>query len=139
MNDKKLKPEHRKLWRRVYLNEFEVQNQTPEASEAMADKVVAQWEARGAFDVGDASSALPNEPATPFAVRFPLESLATLQQLGPDIIGKHIEFGNCDDRNAIELRALTPYGEALLRVGLPHGSKDFVAAVRRLCPASPSS
>lgn len=50
MNDKKLKPEHRKLWRRVYLNEFEVQNQSPEASEAMADKVVTQWEARGAFD-----------------------------------------------------------------------------------------
>lgn len=50
MNDMKLKPEHRILWRRVYLNGFEAQSLSPEASEAMADKVVAQWEARGAFD-----------------------------------------------------------------------------------------
>ncbi len=61
MNDKKLKPEHRKLWRRVYLNEFEVQNQTPEASEAMADKVVAQWEARGAFDEAEGVVTPPTE------------------------------------------------------------------------------
>lgn len=46
----KLKPEQRKLWRRIYLAEFECCNASPEEAAAMADKVVAQWERRGAFD-----------------------------------------------------------------------------------------
>jgi hypothetical protein len=52
MSDKKLKPEHRKLWRRIYLDSFEGDGTSPEEAERMADKVVEQWEARGAFDDG---------------------------------------------------------------------------------------
>jgi hypothetical protein len=45
----KLRPEQRKVWRRVYLTAFEAGSTTRE-SERMADEAVEQWEARGAFD-----------------------------------------------------------------------------------------
>lgn len=137
---RKLKPEHRKLWRRVYLDEFEGHGATPEEAEAMADKVVASWDARGAFDdYTDTQSSPPMEPTKPFAVRFPHECVLTLHKLGDDIIGKHVAMGGCADREAVELRALTPYGDALLRVALPHDIKKFVAAIRLLHNASPIS
>lgn len=66
MNDKKLKPEHRKLWRRVYFYEFEELRHTAEDSANMADRVVAQWEARGAFD--DVPESLPSSTTTPAAL-----------------------------------------------------------------------
>ena len=61
MSEKKLKPEHRKLWRRVYFYEFEELRHTAEDSANMADKVVAQWEARGAFDEVERVTTPPTE------------------------------------------------------------------------------
>jgi hypothetical protein len=51
----KLRPEQRKLWRRIYLNAFETGANVRESC-AMADESVAEWEARGAFEEVDESS-----------------------------------------------------------------------------------
>lgn len=51
----KLRPEQRKLWRRIYLEAFESGSTVQEASQ-MADTAVKQWEERGAFDVEPALS-----------------------------------------------------------------------------------
>jgi len=82
MNDKKLKPEHRKLWRRIYLDSFEGDGTSPEEAERMADKVVTQWERRGAFDDdADTSSVLTESHAWQLIA-------TTLREKHPDVFEK---------------------------------------------------
>ena len=56
MNDMKLKPAQKRLWRRVYLAAFDAGASNIEAMEA-ADFAVKQWESRGAFDESHEQSA----------------------------------------------------------------------------------
>jgi len=81
----KLRPEHRKLWRRAYLAEFEGNGSSPEASRRIADEVVAQWEERGAFDVEPGASSTFNPP---YGMAFPgdiRQALAELRACGVDV------------------------------------------------------
>ncbi len=55
----KLRPEQRKLWRRNYLTAFDDGANVNEAA-SCADRAVAHWEARGAFE---AEALLPNSLA----------------------------------------------------------------------------
>ncbi len=57
----KLRPEQRKLWRRIYLTAFDDGANVNEAA-SCADRAVAHWEARGAFEAD--SSAPPNSTTT---------------------------------------------------------------------------
>lgn len=50
MSEKKLRPEQRKLFRRIFLTAFDT-GATVEEATTMADRSVAEWEARGAFEV----------------------------------------------------------------------------------------
>lgn len=113
MNDKKLKPEHRKLWRRVYLNEFEAQNQSPEASEAMADKVVQQWEACGAFD----ETATPPTFVKPYAAILLDDPYVTRSRVIKHLLQFDIAVAltRPHEPNGVMLVALTERGERLVR------------------------
>ena len=57
-NAMKLRPEQRKLFRRIFLTAFDT-GATVEEATAMADKAVAEWEARGAFEAD-----LPSDPTS---------------------------------------------------------------------------
>ena len=61
MAEKKLRPEQRKLWRRIYLTAFENGANANEAAYE-ADTAVQFWEERGAFEAD--SSAPPNSTTT---------------------------------------------------------------------------
>lgn len=113
MNDKKLKPEHRKLWRRIYLDSFEGDGTSPEEAERMADKVVAQWDARGAFD----DVATPLTFVKPYAVMLPDDPHVTRSRL----IKHSLQFDIAvaltrpHDGDGVMLVAMTERGERLAR------------------------
>jgi len=79
----KLRPEQRKLWRRIYLTVIE---NGANAKEAVyeADSAVLQWEERGAFEVEPVASSTFNPP---YGVAFPgdiRQALAELRACGVD-------------------------------------------------------
>ena len=95
------------------MNEFEAQNQSPEASEAMADKVVAQWEARGAFD----DVATPTTFVKPYAVILLDDPHVTRSRVIKHLLQFDIAVASTrpHEPNGVMLVALTERGERLAR------------------------
>lgn len=89
MNEKKLRPEQRKLFRRIFLTAFDT-GATVEEATAMADRSVAEWEARGAFeaDAQEPPSPSPNlvTPHYHLRLRFSFHETGTRPVPGDIII-----------------------------------------------------
>lgn len=80
----KLKPEQRKIWRRIYLSAFEG-GATNEQSATMADIAVKQWEDRGAFDDDPQDKANSPPSITPhfhLRIRFPFHETGARPYVG---------------------------------------------------------
>ena len=87
----KLRPEQRKLWRRIYLTAFDTDATVDDAA-TMADKAVAQWEERGAFEA---------EPSAP-----PI-SMTTTWDAFSSTVARMLEEGRTTEQIA-ELRVAYP-------------------------------
>lgn len=124
----KLKPEHRRLWRRIYLNEFEVHNASPEESEGMADRVVALWERRGAFDEMASETATDTAFAAPMAVVMTGDPQSAYGIIQRERLEEHlfVALGKPSDGVSYVLIAKTPIGTKLASVALENNFRVMI-------------
>lgn len=131
----KLKPEHRKLWRRIYLLEYERCGQTQSCAADIADDVVAQWEERGAFD-DDTNVAPPtvttsSSAPAPFVLVVPADCDAAARTL-VDLLRGHIKFTPTEHVDELALAAKTDIGRAILMLGMVCSVSRMVAIARMI-------
>lgn len=122
--NEKLKPEHRKLWRRVYLDEFEGRGTSPEDAERMADRVIAQWEKRGAFDETESETAF----AAPMAVVMSGDPNHAKDIIIRERLDEHlfVAFGQPSDGVGFVLIAKTPIGVRLASIALENNFRAMI-------------
>lgn len=140
MTEKKLRPEQRKLWRRIYLTAFDDGASVDEAT-LCVDRTVAQWEERGAFD--DATDSTQQVFVAPFAVTCPGDALHARNVLHRHLLHDDIAvaFGRVGDGVGFTLIAMSERGKHLCAIALNESFRamlDSVAATTSPLHQTPS-
>lgn len=124
----KLRPEQRKLWRRIYLTAYESGANVHESC-GDADSSVDEWEKRGAFD--DELSPISAAFVPPFRGMFLGDMERTARRLSTVALCDHIQVAIGPDRDGYSLIALTEFGVALIRIALSDGIENMFGQVKR--------
>ncbi len=129
MSEKKLRPEQRKLWRRIYLTAFENGANANEAAYE-ADTAVQFWDERGAFEVELVASSAFNPP---YGMAFPgdiKQALAELRSCGVDV--EHsIAIAFLEQHNGFTLIPWTEDGKRLVDFAARNSFAEMIALLRK--------
>lgn len=125
----KLRPEQRKLWRRINLTSFDT-GSTVEESVANADNMVAQWEERGAFEAEPVVTSTFNPP---YGVAFPgdiVSAESSLRATGIDVQNV-IAISPLYQRDGFMLIPFTEEGKRLVDFAGQHTFAEMIGLVRK--------
>jgi hypothetical protein len=116
----KLRPEQRKIWRRIYLTAFDA-GSTPRESERMADEAIEQWEKRGAFDEEANPSPPKHHIAPPLCGVFPGDERDAFLRLKDKRLSDDVAVAIHENEDSFALIAMSPRGDWLVRFALANG------------------